>query len=250
VIGFPTFVVVDVDAHTTLDERTRYAAAQQLQVTRDFGPRWGRNATFRVGTPDALAKPGEIECRLLQQPTQSGAIGYHSCKPDGTPIVNVFVGLARVLGMRWETVGSHEVLETLADPLLRRATEIDGAFWDTEVCDRVEREQYLVEDGFGGTVPLSNFNYPEAFEPPADLTGVKFDHLGTSTKPNEVRPGGYAQKFDPSKGWVQVGEMSTYRSILAENGLSRGARRAARYDLRPWWTRFAAKIFGSRRLAA
>lgn len=238
-IGFPTFVVVDVDAKVPLDERHAYAKAQQRQIHFDYATHWGRTGSVRVATPDSPPRANEIEVRLINKPTMSGAVGYHDCKPDGTPIAYVFVGLARDLGMKWTTVASHEVLEIMGDPLLRNAIEMTDGFWDCEVCDRVEQEEYTVLG-----VALSNFNYPEAFQPPQELTGVKFDAMGTSTKPNEVRPGGYAQKFDPKKGWVQVGQMSAYRKTLSDMGLSRGARRRKRYHVKGTWvTRLFARWF-------
>jgi hypothetical protein len=248
-IGFANFVVVDIDAQIPLDERRAYAKAQQHQIHYDFAPRWGRIAGVRVATPDNLPKPGEIEVRLLDKPTADGALGYHDCKPDGTPIAYVFVGLAKSFGMRWESVASHEVLEILGDPLLRRAVEMRDGFWDSEVCDRVEQDSYMVMG-----VPLSNFNTPEAFEPPQDLSGVKFDIMGKSTYPNEIRPGGYAQKFDPSKGWTQIqnGEMSPYRMAMSSYGISRGRRRREQFPKAKvsWLKKLLARVFGPRALRA
>ena len=90
-------------------------------------------------------------------------------------------------------------------------------------CDRVEADTYTI-DG----VQVSNFNLPACFEPPKKRDGVTYDYLGKSTKPNEVRTGGYAQKFNPTRGWTQVGEMRSYRAKLAELGLSRNAKRLRR----------------------
>lgn len=233
-MNFPmSLVVVDVDAGTAVPERDSYVAAQQIQISRDFGPRWGVTATIRHGS----AQAGEIQIRLLNRPTLEGAAGYHSTLPDGTPVAYVFVGLARQFGMRWESIASHEVLELLADPLLHKCIETPEGFIDCEVCDRVERESYDISG-----VPMSNFNFPECFEPPANLAGVRFDQMGTSTRPNEIRPGGYAQKFDPQQGWTQVGEMSAYRQTLADMGLSRNLRRRARY-VQPTWI---ARLFGAK----
>lgn len=244
-IGFPTFVIVDAGAGTSLEERQRYAEAQQRQIQRDYCPKWGRSAKVRVATPAASSQLGEIIVQLVDKPTKSGAVGYHDCLPDGTPVAYVFVGLARSLGMKWQPVASHEVLEILGDPLLRRAVEMADGFWDSEVCDRVEQDSYAVEDDHGGTVMLSNFNYPEAFEPPAVLAGVKFDHMGLSKTPNEVRTGGYAQHFDTSKGWVEIqnGDKSPYRAALDAAGIGRNVRRRA-HNRRSWFARLVARLFG------
>jgi len=99
----------------------------------------------------------------------------------------------------------------------------DGSIYDCEAADRVEADSYDI-DG----VTVSNFNTPECFEPPKNLHGVKFDYLGLSTKPNEIRPGGYAQKFDVHTGWHQIGLMRPYRVVLKNMGMGRGLRRVTR----------------------
>lgn len=234
------FVVVEVDSGTASAEVAAYAAAQQRQVREHFAPTWQlpETSVVRVAANQQDVQPGEVEVRLLKNPTMQGAIAYHAQKPDGTPICYVFVGLSLQLGQPWTVPASHEVLETLGDPRLRRCVEMmtDGSIWDTEVCDRVEQDWYQI-DG----VWLSNFNTPECFEPDASpAPGTKFDWLGKSTAPNQVRPGGYAQKYAGTK-WSQVGQMSAYRQALADLGLGRVTRRAGRRK-RSWVVRLWHRV--------
>jgi hypothetical protein len=236
------FCVTDVDAGVPLAERQAYAAAQQRQLREHFSSVWdglGQDATVRAMTPDAPVQPGEIEIRLQNTVTQSGAYAFHDAKPDGTPICYVFVGLLKQNGQGWTSAASHEVLETMGDRRLRLCVEMsDGTIWDREVCDRVEQGTYQI-DG----VDLSNFNTPQAFEPPT--TGpAKYDWLGQSTTPNQVLPGGYAQKFNPSQGWtmVQASKLSAYRTHLLSCGLGRAARRIARNPKQPWWKRLFSAL--------
>jgi hypothetical protein len=222
------FVVVDIDAGVPLVERTAYAAAQQRQLREDFAPTWdglGLLDEVRAATPATPALAGEIQIQLHAQPpaTVQGALAIHDRLPDGTPVAHVYVALARQAGDPWTVPASHEALELRGDPRLHACVELDdGTVWDREVCDRVEGDVYTL-DG----VALSNFNTPEAFEP-SGAKGEQFDHLDLSTKPNEVRSGGYAQRFDPAKGWTMVGSMRLYRAALATAGLGRPARRADR----------------------
>lgn len=221
---YTTIVVVDIDAKVPLIERQAYAAAQQRQLREHLAPVWGLDplVSVRVATPDAPPAVGEAQLQLIDQPTMDGALGYHDALPDGTPIDYIFVGLARQLGEAWTSVASHEALEMSVDPFGRRAVQMSDGFWDQEVADRVERTTYSV-DG----VLLSNFNTPQCFEPPTNRAGVKYDWLGLSTRENQVLAGGYAQRFDPKKGWTQVGTASAYRTAIAQCGASRGARRRA-----------------------
>lgn len=236
------FCVVDVDAGVSLADRMAYASAQQVQVQQHIAPAWDLDRTMcvRVATPDAPARKGEVQIRLIKNApaNMQGALGYHSTLPDGTPVIYVFVGLAQQYGAKWTTVASHEVGEVLGDPYLRRSVQTDKGFSALEVCDAVENDEYPVQvtvNGVTATVYLSNFCTPAWFEPPTDLTGVKFDWMGLCKSAGEVRPGGYAQYFDPQKGWQQVGQMSAYRAHLATLGLGRSVRRAASAPRKRSW---------------
>lgn len=229
------FAVLVVEAKLAAADVAAYAAAQQRQVREHFAPAWQLPQTtiVRVIADKSQAQPGEVVVYLHDDVTPgapSGAIAYHCQEPDGTPACHVFCGLAARCFEVWTKAASHEVLETLADPRLRQCVEVltDGSIWDTEVCDRVEQDQYPI-DG----VLLSNFCTPECFQPPDSLAGVKFDYMGLCTAPNQVRPGGYAQKYVPGTGWSTTGQMSEYRATLADAGIGRVARREARNHKRP-----------------
>jgi len=158
---------------------------------------------------------------------QQGALGYHDLG-----VLHCFLDLAEQSGTPWTSILSHEVLEARADTRLHRCVELDdGTIWDYEVCDRVEADSYKIAG-----VELSNFNTPACFEPPQGWEtliahGLRFDWLGLSTKPNEIRPGGYAQQFTIGQGWSQVtnGQMRAYRRELAARGLSRLHKRKRRH---------------------
>lgn len=240
------FVVVDVDAGIPLDERRAYAAAQQIQLQQHIAPSWqgDETMTVRAATPDAPAKPAEVQIRLTKRTPKDpqDALGYHSTLPDGTPVIFVFTDLARQFGDAWTSVASHEVAEVVGDPRLMLSVETSKGFCAREIADAVEGDTYFIDvtiDGKTWRVAVSNFCTPEWFEPPAQLDGVRFDWMGLCKSAGEVRPnGGYAQYFDPKQGWMQVGQMRSYRAYVAWLGLSRGARRGVRRpDSRPWWRR-------------
>ena len=171
------FVVVEIDAGTSLAERTAYAAAQQDQVNLDFGPAWEfpLSTTFRVASSQTDVLPGEVEVRLIDKPTMDGAIGYHDQKADGTPIIYVFVGLAKSLGQEWTTCASHEVLEVLGDPRLRLCVEMaDGTIWDHEVC-------------FAGDTKVSLLDGTEV--PIMDLVGRPPFWVYSCTPNGDIQPG-------------------------------------------------------------
>ncbi len=265
------FIVVDLTGKKTPAELLNYAAAQQAQFREDYAACYDGDGIADEVTVGAAMSVGAMESATsvlsrvqstvpidhspiliwphVPKGGPDGAIGVHDRLADGRPVCNIYDDLATKYGDAWTSVGSHEALETRADPRLHACVEFDnGEIWDREICDRVEDDTY-VKNG----VVLSNFNTPACFEPmpqaavhaaeladaaPAPASPAKakprekYDFLGKSTRPNEVRPGGYAQRFDPSQGWVQVGAMRAYRAHLAELGLTRNSKRKARHGHR------------------
>jgi len=224
------FGVVDLSGSLPAAELAAYAAAQQRQLREHYASVFdgdGANDEVRVTTTTAPLVAGEIA--IILHPSSAGAdegaLGEHGLAANGSgvPSMNIYLDLADKYGETWTSIASHEVLETRADPRLHACVELDnGEIWDREICDRVQAEIVIV-DG----VPLSNFNTPACFEP-TGAPGEFYDWLKLSTKPNEVRPGGYAQQYTSGKGWTQVSEARGYRGELAALGLSRGTRRRVR----------------------
>lgn len=216
----PSFVIRNVDSHIDSADIFKAAPALQRQVLEHFAPVWGVFSSIRV--TDTAPKPGEWVIELRRLPTMDGALGFHDQQLDGTPLLYVFPELCEQNGMSWTSCASHEILETLADPLLRRCVQAsDGDIWALEVCDAVERDTYRIDD-----VEVSDFCYPQWFEPPKNLRGCIFDHLNLCTRPYEIRIGGYGQTYDSvGRIWRQLGQMNMYRSTTKNLGFSRGARR-------------------------
>ncbi len=180
------------------------AAALEKQVNRDFGKPapfgWGMQVNIRVASKRWPARPDEWQLHLMDVPDMENALGYHSVTEDGQPIMKVFPSLSP--GELWTVTASHEVLETLADPVLVWcAQDPRGIVWAAENCDACQGDTYMI-DG----VELSNFVTPYYFAPPLNATAAvgKMDHMGLIKRPYEIRPGGYAQWFDRTRGWVSV----------------------------------------------
>lgn len=226
------YAVIDLAGDMDRAELAAYAAAQQQQLRFHHAAAFdGIGVTDEVRIVDAGATAADDEVPMFlhkEFPTDGtqGALGVHGVLLDGRPVIHVYRDLATQSGDAWQSIASHEALEVRGDPRLHLCVELDnGEIFDREICDRVEGDSYLI-DG----VPVSNFNTAVCFEPNTQVGAPteKYDYLGLSTKPNEVRPGGYAQKFDPTQGWVIVGTMRPYRAALHAAGLTRAARRMSR----------------------
>lgn len=219
----PSFVIHEIDSGVSSHEIMTAAVALQRQVLEHFSPHWGVFGSVRAATTGSPVRAGEWLIELRKVPTIDGALGFHDEQADGTPVMYVFPELCAKEGVSWTSCTSHEILEALADPLLRRCTQAnDGTIWALEICDAVEGDSYKING-----VEVSNFCLPEWGEPPNNLKGVDFDFLKLCTHPYEIRPNGYGQTYDPTKGWQQVGQMRTHRLALKSFGLSRGHRRSS-----------------------
>lgn len=218
-----SIVLVEVDSGTSAEEMQATAAALQAQVTEDFYPAWGVSATVRVATPQQPLLPGEsrVEYRKTPQPGDTDALAVHDIDEHGVPMARVYPVLCKFAGETPSKAASHEVCELLADPLLTECVQLpDGRIAAKEVCDQVQAQGYKK-----GDVEVSNFCTPQNFAP-SKAGGDKYDFLGILKSSFQVADGGYAQFFDPSKGWQMVGAMTGYRALLAHFGIpTRASRR-------------------------
>lgn len=158
-------------------DMTDYLKAQQTQIDRDFQPSWGGKATIDV-------LPGGWPVYLLDVTDFPGALGYHDVDSTGTPYAKVFVATSENAGVAWESVASHEVLETLGDANANTSVVgPDGCNWYREVGDPCEDKSYSVNG-----VILSDFVLPSWFSADGKLP---FDFLDILDAPFTITPGGY-----------------------------------------------------------
>src|SRR5262245_56158593 len=202
-------LVSQVDELST-PELTRVAAAIQTQITGDFAPAWGIDATLTAFQTVADV-PVDYWPVIVQSPTAVGpTLGYHTTN-NGVPYALVSYQPG------WTMAASHQCLEVLADPNANRL--ISGpspkpgqgrVSFLVQVCDPCLAEQYAYEiDG----VTVSDFLLPAFYggeEKP-------FDFRGAMSRPWELLPGGYISWQDPESGrwWQQVyyGEQPEFREL-------------------------------------
>lgn len=161
----------------------------------DLAAAWGRvPGSVRVGEENVHEAPVII----FDDADVANALGYHSETPAGQVFARVFVkaitdaGGAALLGpVSIAATVSHEICEMFVDATCNNwADDGRGGLYAIEVADAVERDCYE-HDVDGQAVSLSNFLYPAAFDrrPPP---GSRLDHMGLTSRPFELRPGGYA----------------------------------------------------------
>jgi hypothetical protein len=163
----------------------KLTAALQKCYDRHFLPVWG----FPVKLYNTRT-PSRTDWQFIyvdDAKDADGTFGYHELTIHGQPVSFVF--MKTILENR-ETVSltaSHELFEMVIDPIANMwAEKTGGREFAYEMCDAVEEDVFLV-DG----LEMSNFVYPEWFEPFKHPRGTKFDHLGLLKSPFSMTKGGY-----------------------------------------------------------
>lgn len=203
----PHVALVPDSPSVTLAEISAVGAALQKQVTRDFGPLWGINATV-----DAFEKLEAVPIDywpviVRDDINEPGAAGYHT-DDHGQPFSLVQADPG------WELTASHEVLEMLADPFGNRTvagtpppkapapvSRFKRVVYLVEVCDPCEANQFAYEVN---GIQLSDFITPHYYDPNG-ATGVRYSFRGSIKDPHTVLEGGYVSFGNPvDNHWYQI----------------------------------------------
>ena len=198
----------------------------------DLKPIWGVDAaTFGFVPAHQMPPAGSWWLVFLDNSDQAGALAYHDLTNEGLPISKVFVKTLQDDNASISVGATHELCEMAVDPWLNSAyQDPQGVFWAGEVCDPVENDQFGYE--IGNTL-VTDFITPNWFAHQHAQGAIDFK--GHSLAAFEVLSGGYSQKFDPQRGWVQV---NGSRALLGHQARApRGSRRERR--ARQWaeWER-------------
>jgi hypothetical protein len=191
------------------------AAAVQKQITRDFTPFWGLNATVDAfedlssvpsdyhplvvfGDPDELV--GRLEVAIGEEFAASLIDDFERDRMAGLHL-NAFTRQPFALVEAtevWSVVLSHEALEMVADPygnrLVAAASPVDPrerVKYLLEVCDPCQGIWYPVNG-----VPVADFYTPRYFDPVRNAAAF-YSFTGAIEYPLHILGGGYVSWIDP-----------------------------------------------------
>lgn len=185
------------DTALLTDELVRsYVAAQQIQVTRDFAPLWGVDATCVVVPPGGAVPAGAWQVCFKDHTDQDGALGYHDVA--GNPIAYVFVADDLADGVNWTVTASHETLEMLGDPQITKTVDVAGFQFCYEVADACEDDSlaYLINGHL-----MTDFVLPSWFDPAGK---APYTFRNTIHAPLALAVGGYiGVRQLPNGQWTQ-----------------------------------------------
>jgi hypothetical protein len=205
--------------------------AFETQWNHDLDPIWavGTSSFTFVPKKQAPAK-GTWWVVFLDDSDQAGALAYHDLTSEGLPISKVFVKSILADKASVSVGATHEICEMAVDPWLNSAyQDSHGTFWAGEVCDPVEDDQYGYT--IQGTL-VTDFVTPNWFGHQHAKRDIDLKRHAKAAF--AVLTGGYAQKFDPQKGWQQVTGAEAMHSSRAANA-ARGSRRERRTRVRSEW---------------
>jgi hypothetical protein len=150
---------------------------------------------------------------------------------NGFPVTYVFAKDDLEQYGEFTSTLSHELLEMLADPdanlyalgFTRSKTRKKSEAWiPYEVCDAVQENLYSI-DG----VRVSDFLFPEWFEPEHKRGSMKMDYRGVLRSPFELAPGGYTDAMVGGK-WTTKWGKEARRDRIRHRQLVRAARSSGR----------------------
>lgn len=228
----PQIAVINESTAISDADVLKMVPAFEQQWNKDLESIWGVEAASFTFVPKGEAPAsGTWWVVFLDDSDQANALAYHDLTNEGLPISKVFVKTILADNASISVGATHEICEMAVDPWLNGAyQDPQGVFWAGEVCDPVEDDQYGYEiDG----ILVTDFVTPNWFA--HQYSQGKIDLAGHAQSAFEVLSGGYAQKFDPQQGWVQVTGSRAKHGVRAH--AAPGSRRERRF--RQWknWER-------------
>ena len=216
-------VINESTASTDADVQ-KMIPAFNIQWNNDLNSVWGVGAATFVFNPKHQAPPaGSWWVVFLDNSDQGSALAYHDLTNEGLPISKVFVKTIQADKSSLSVGASHEICEMAVDPWLNSAyQDPQGTFWAGEICDPVEADNYGYEVG---GILVTDFVTPNWFGHKNAVGAI--DLRQHANKAFQVLSGGYAQKFDPQKGWVQVTGADAARTLRGSHAAP-GSRRERR----------------------
>lgn len=187
----------------------------------DFSRYWHTAKYKLVFIGKRRAPQGCISATIQNQGPIKGALAYHWTEKNNLPSITVYAGTGAYYGYDNSVSMTHELEEMAADPVTANLNvgyplsfyylqsvnddvklfPVQAVGWFGEVSDPVEADSYCRPGANGKCVRISDFVTPAWF---GDGVGGRFDYLGLCQQPLWIRPGGYAQYFDPYLGWQIV----------------------------------------------
>jgi hypothetical protein len=234
----PEIAIMNQSGLVSDDDIRAMIPAFERQTNTDLAAVWPVQpmhfAFYPAGSPPP---PGSWWLVFLVDSDQADDLAYHDLTDEGLPLSKVFVRTLREENASLSVGATHEICEMVVDPWLNGAYQSQtDAFWANEICDPVEDDRY----GYSiGNVLVTDFVTPAWFAYPH--AAGPYDYMRHVRAPFEVLTGGYAQKYEHNRGWVQITGTRARKSLsaTAQPGSRRKRRErgpSAWHRSEPRWT--------------
>lgn len=224
--------LVVVNASPLLPDKDVQAKVKplQTQIDRDFMPHWQHKVepvqVEFAGMHDIPNLPADCwPIFLNRHSTDANALGWHDDDPSQNIRIysRVFAGDCLRYGLDWGVTLSHEALELILDPDIKRVWRMpDGRLAAFEAADACEADDLAYD--VGGH-KMSDFVLPAYFSArgkgPFDFKG----HLRKRCP--GLTPGGYMSISDAAGNWTQI-TMDRRDGMIGRRALINGYRRQER----------------------
>lgn len=205
-------------------------APLQTQIDRDFLPHWKHKVApvkvLSAGIDDIPNLPPDCwPIFLNRHSSDPGALGWHDDDPDQNirTYSRVFVGDCIRFGLDWGVTLSHEALELILDPDIKRVWRMpNGRYAAFEACDACEADELAYD--IGGH-KMSDFVLPSYFS--ARGAGPYSFRNNLSGRCPALAPGGYMSVTDSRGQWTQV-SADRHDGLAGRRALTKGHRRQMR----------------------
>ena len=233
----PNIAFINQSSIVSDQEALSVMNALQIQLTRDFFPVWGENATLVFFSRNQQPPPGYWWLVISDSTESAEAAGYHDLSTEGMPMGYIFARVLSELGLQWSNTASHELLEMVEDPgtnicVRRQDDKGDFALYAYEVCDPCEDDQfgYMING-----ILVSDFVFPSWFEDFKHPDGTQYDFMNYITAPFQILEGGFISVNEEysNSGWNM--EYGAFEKRTYHMRPHRGSRRDRRRTPRREW---------------
>jgi hypothetical protein len=239
----PQIAVINESTACSDSQVQEMIPAFQQQWNTDLRSIWGVDeASFTFVPKNQPPTTGAWWMVFLDDSDQADALAYHDLTNDGLPISKIFVKTILADNSSVSVGATHEMCEMAVDPWLNSAyQDLGGVFWAGEICDPVEADRYGYQ--ISGIL-VTDFVTPNWFGHQNAQTQIDFKNNANAAF--EVLSGGYAQKFDPQQGWVQITGAAARHSKMALHA-PHGSRRDRRLRQGKMRLHRSERVFGAHR---
>lgn len=214
--------IVDNTGNMRYERLVQIAEAVQTQMNRDVQPQWNVGAIVKAFRSINEVPKDWWTCSIVNDiPEGPNLNGVHWYDANGIPFSKAryqLLSSIQYFENNLTKVISEEIIEKCIDPFgnyLKTAKDPEISNQEAEFLVELGDATQAMEFGYYiNDVFVTNFIYPAYFYA-TKQEGVKYDHLGQFTEPQELGEGGY-QIFKRGQDWWQAWKINGIKYFIKQ----------------------------------